>query len=148
MIEVYNDEYFMKQAMQEAQKAYEMDEVPIGAVVVSEKRIIARAHNQVQMLNDVTAHAEILAITSASNFLGNKYLHGCTLYVTIEPCTMCGGALRWSQIDKVIYGASDDKGGFMRFGKEFLHPKTKLEYGIMEEEIRAIMRTYFSSKRD
>lgn len=148
MIEVYNDEYFMKQAFIEAQKAFDRGEVPVGAVIVSNKQIIARAHNQTELLTDVTAHAEILAITAASSYLGNKYLQGCSLYVTLEPCIMCSGALRWAQLDKVIYGASDDKSGFMRFGKELLHPSTKLEFGVMHDACSQLMTQFFAKKRN
>ena len=147
MIEVYNDDYFMKQAIIEAQKARDIGEIPVGAVIVANKQVIARAHNQTELLTDVTAHAEILAITSASNHLGNKYLQGCTLYVTLEPCIMCSGALRWSQLSKVVYGASDDKSGFMRYGKELLHPSTKLEYGIKHEECSQLLKDFFEKRR-
>lgn len=148
MIEVYNDEYFMKQAYLEAQKAFESGEVPVGAVIVANKQIIARAHNQTELLTDVTAHAEILAITAASSYLGNKYLQGCTLYVTLEPCIMCSGALRWAQLDRVVYGASDDKSGFMRYGKELLHPATKLEFGVMHQHCSELMTSFFTLKRE
>jgi len=137
----------MKQALAEARKAMDFGEVPIGAVIVSQNQIIARAHNQTQQLNDVTAHAEILAITSASVFLGNKYLHDCTMFVTVEPCNMCAGALQWSQITRIVYGTEDEKRGFMKFGKEMLHPKTKLEFGILREECRALLQQFFSLKR-
>lgn len=147
MIEVYNDDYFMKQAIIEAQKASDNGEIPVGAVIVANKKIIARAHNQTELLTDVTAHAEILAITSASNHLGNKYLQGCTLYVTLEPCIMCSGALRWSQLSKVVYGASDDKNGFMRYGKELLHPSSKLEYGVRHEECSQLLQDFFEKRR-
>ena len=147
MLTVHGDDYYMKQALAEAQKAAEIGEVPVGAVIVSNKQIIARAHNQTQLLNDVTAHAEMLAITSAATYLGSKYLTDCTLYVTLEPCPMCAGALYWSQLTKVVYGASDDTRGFMRYGKELLHPKTKLEYGILHEECAAIIKDFFQAKR-
>ncbi len=147
MLGIYSDEYFMKQALAEARKAMDFGEVPIGAVIVSNNQIIARAHNQTQQLNDVTAHAEIIAITSASVFLGNKYLHNCTLFVTVEPCNMCAGALQWSQITRVVYGTEDEKRGFMRFGKEMLHPKTKLEYGVLREECRLLLQQFFALKR-
>lgn len=147
MLSIYSDEYFMKQALAEARKAMDFGEVPIGAVIVSHNQIIARAHNQTQQLNDVTAHAEILAITSASVFLGNKYLHDCTMFVTVEPCNMCAGALQWSQIARVVYGTEDEKRGFMKFGKEMLHPKTKLEFGILREECRSLLQQFFSLKR-
>ncbi len=147
MLSIHSDEYFMKQALKEAEKAYQQDEVPVGAVVVCNKQIIARSHNQTQLLNDVTAHAEIIAITSASNFLGAKYLNDCTLYVTLEPCIMCAGALYWSQIGKVVYGAADEKRGFMKYGKDLLHPKTKLAYGMFSEECEALLKKYFKKKR-
>jgi tRNA(adenine34) deaminase len=147
MLSIHSDDYFMGEAVKEALKAKEIGEVPVGAVVVSNKQIIARAHNQTQLLNDVTAHAEILAITGASNFLGAKYLHECTLYVTLEPCVMCAGALYWSQIAKVIYGSDDAKRGFMRYGKELLHPRTTLAYGIQHEKCRDLMREFFREKR-
>lgn len=147
MLSIYSDEYFMKQAIAEAQKAAEAGEVPIGAVIVCQNRIIARAFNQTEKLHDVTAHAEIIAITSASEYLGNKYLNDCTLYVTLEPCVMCAGALNWSQISKIVYGASDEKRGFMRYGKELLHPKTKLEFGISHDECSELVKTFFEKKR-
>lgn len=147
MIEVYNDAYFMKQALLEAKKAFEIGEVPVGAVVVCNKQIIARAHNNTELLNDVTAHAEVLAITAAANFLGSKYLNDCTMYVTLEPCTMCGGALSWAQLDRLVYGASDDKRGFMVHGKSVLHPKTKVEYGIMMEECSSLLKLFFQKRR-
>ncbi len=137
----------MRQAYYEAQIAFEKDEVPVGAVIACKNKIIARAHNQTQMLTDVTAHAEILAITSASTFLDNKYLKDCTLYVTVEPCVMCAGALFWSQIDRIVFAAPDDKRGFMKYGKELLHPDTKLEFGIMMEECSELMKTFFQAKR-
>ena len=121
--------------------------MPVGAVVVSQGLILARAHNSVELLRDVTAHAEIIAITAAMQHLDSKYLPECTLYVTLEPCPMCAGALKWSQIGRVVYGAADDKGGFMKFGKEMLHPKTTLEYGVMEHECSIIMKEFFAAKR-
>ncbi len=147
MIEVYTDDYFMKEALKEAQKAFDEDEVPVGAVVVCKKQIIARSYNQVEKLEDVTAHAEIMAVTAACNYLGSKYLDECTLYVTLEPCPMCAGALAHSHLGKVVYGAGDDKGGFMRFGKKILHPKTKLEFGIRHDECSKLLKTFFQSKR-
>ena len=147
MLNIYTDEYFMKQALQEAERAFEADEIPVGAVIVSNNKIIARAHNQTELLNDVTAHAEILAITSAASFLGSKYLSDCTMFITLEPCVMCSGALYWSQIGRVVYGADDDKKGFMRFGKEVLHPSTKLEFGIMYEECSQLLKDFFKTKR-
>jgi tRNA(adenine34) deaminase len=147
MLSVFSDVHWMKQALLEAQKAAIADEIPVGAVVVCNNRIIARAHNQTEMLNDVTAHAEILALTAAANHLGSKYLDECTLYVTLEPCVMCAGALAWAQLGKLVYGASDEKRGFMLHGKALLHPKTKLEMGIMAEESSEIMKSFFKTKR-
>jgi len=146
-MEMFSDEYFMKQALREAYLAAEQGEVPVGAVVVSQGMVLARAHNSVELLTDVTAHAEIIAITAAMQHLDSKYLPECTLYVTLEPCPMCAGALKWSQIDRVVYGAADDKGGFMKFGKEMLHPKTKLEFGVLQEECGAILKDFFAAKR-
>jgi len=137
----------MKQAILEAKKAFAKGEIPVGAVVVCENQIIARAHNQTELLNDVTAHAEMIAITAAADHLGNKYLHDCTLYVTLEPCPMCAGALGWSQVGKVVYGASDDKRGFMIYGKRMLHPKTKVEFGILNEECAELMSDFFAQRR-
>jgi tRNA(adenine34) deaminase len=147
MLTVFSDAHFMKQALQEAQAAFEKDEIPVGAVVVCRNRIIARAHNQTELLTDVTAHAEMLALTAAANALGSKYLDECTLYVTLEPCVMCAGALGWAQLGRLVYGASDDKRGFMRFGKELLHPKTKVEFGILTEECSDLMTLFFQNKR-
>ena len=148
MLSVHSDEYFMKQALVEAQKAFEEGEVPVGAVIVCEGRIIARAHNQTEMLTDVTAHAEILALTAASSYLGSKYLQDCTLYVTLEPCVMCAGALAWAQLGRVVYAASDDKRGFMLHGgKTLLHPKARLEMGIMQEECGQLVSSFFKGKR-
>lgn len=147
MLTVQSDEYFMKQAFIEAQKASMKGEIPVGAVVVSEGRIIARAHNQTEQLNDVTAHAEVLAITSASAYLGSKYLNECTLYVTLEPCCMCAGALAWAQLKRLVYAAQDDRRGFMRFGLPMLHPKTKVEFGVMNEECSKLMKDFFVSRR-
>lgn len=147
VMEIFSDEYFMEKAYQEAEKALELGEVPIGAVVVCNQTIIARAHNQIEMLNDVTAHAEILAITSASNYLSAKYLPDCTLYVTLEPCNMCAGAIRWSQLGKLVYGAADNKNGFMKFGKEMMHPKTKIAFGLLNEKCSGIIKDFFKQKR-
>ena len=146
-MEIFTDDYFMRQAVREAQEAFDQDEVPVGAILVSQNQIIARAHNSVELLNDVTAHAEMIAITSAMQALGSKYLPECTLYVTLEPCPMCAGALKWSQIGRVVYGADDDKGGFMRFGKEMLHPSTQLEFGVMHEECSVLLKSFFAEKR-
>jgi tRNA(adenine34) deaminase len=142
-----DEAYFMKQALIEANKAFEQDEIPIGAVIVWENKIIARAHNQTESLNDVTAHAEMIAITAAANTLGGKYLTECILYVTIEPCLMCAGALAWAQIGKVVYGASDEKKGFHLMAPKALHPKTELVSGVLESECRALMQAFFKKKR-
>ncbi|MGC9150669.1 MAG: nucleoside deaminase [Microbacter sp.] len=142
-----DDTYFMKQALIEAKKAFELDEIPIGAVIVWENKIIARAHNQTESLNDVTAHAEMIAITAAANTLGGKYLTECTLYVTIEPCLMCAGALAWAQIGKVVFGAPDEKKGFHLTAPQALHPKTFLVSGILENECRTLMQDFFRKKR-
>lgn len=147
MIQDKSDEYFMKEALKEAQKAFDKDEIPIGAVIVSEGKIIARAHNLTEQLNDVTAHAEMQAFTSAAEFLGGKYLHQCTLYVTIEPCVMCSGASYWTQIDRIVVGAKDDKRGASSLGVKLTHPKTKLKTGILEKECAELMREFFSQKR-
>ena len=137
----------MLQAIREAEKARDAGEVPVGAVIVVNNQIIARSHNQTQLLHDVTAHAEILAITTASSYLGSKYLKDCTLFVTLEPCVMCAGALYWSQIDRIVYGASDEKRGFMRYGKELLHPATKLEFGIRHDECAFLITEFFKERR-
>lgn len=144
---IFDDEYFMKKAYQEAEIAYAKNEVPVGAVVVVDNQIIARAHNLTELLNDVTAHAEMQAITAAANYLGGKYLHGCTLYVTIEPCQMCAGALYWSQISKIVYGARDDMRGCIALNTK-LHPKTVLVGGILEREAQELMRRFFIEKRN
>ena len=143
---IFTDEYFMKKALQEAEDAFDKDEIPVGAVVVINNRIIARSHNLTELLNDVTAHAEMQAITAAANFLGGKYLKNCTLYVTLEPCQMCAGALYWSQITKIVCGASDEKRGFRAMGAQ-LHPKTEIIFGIMEQECASIMTAFFKNKR-
>lgn len=147
MISNQDDAYFMKRALQEAEAAYEKGEVPIGAVVVINNQIIARAHNLTETLNDVTAHAEMQAITAAASFLGGKYLTDCTLYVTIEPCQMCAGALFWSQISKIIYGARDEQRGCIAL-KTKLHPKTKMKGGILEKECSGILKRFFIEKRN
>ena len=141
-----DDNFFMKQALIEAQKAYESDEVPVGAVVVVDQKIIARAHNLTERLTDVTAHAEMQAITSAANFLNGKYLKGCTIYVTLEPCVMCLGALYWSQLRRIVYGASDPKRGFLQANLS-PHPKTTVEKGVLEKEASELLNTFFRSKR-
>ncbi len=146
MENLFTDEYFMRIAFKEAITAFERDEIPVGAVIVCNNKIIAKAHNLTETLTDVTAHAEMQAITSAANYLGGKYLQDCTLYVTLEPCVMCGGALYWSQISKVVYGASDEKRGFKaKIGE--LHPKTEIVSGIMEDECGQLMKEFFQRKR-
>lgn len=147
MIEPFNDEYFMKKAFSEALIAYEKGEVPVGAVVVSNGKIIARAHNLTETLNDVTAHAEMQAITAAANLLGGKYLNDCILYVTLEPCTMCAGALGWSQISKVVFGAHDEKRGYKKYASEALHPKTEIVGGVLEVECSELIQEFFKQKR-
>ena len=143
---MFTDEYYMKMALQEAQIALEKDEVPICCVIVSNNRVIAKAHNLTEALNDVTAHAEMQAITSAANYLGGKYLQNCTLYVTLEPCVMCCGALNWSQISKVVIGARDEQRGFINKNLS-LHPKTELVTGVMENECSELVKNFFKSKR-
>jgi tRNA(adenine34) deaminase len=142
----FSDEYFMKKALQEAELAFEKGEIPVGALIVVDNKIIARTHNLTELLNDVTAHAEMQAITSAANFLGGKYLTGCTLYVTLEPCQMCAGALYWSQISKIVFGASDENRGFENMGTQ-LHPKTTLVRGVLAEEAANLMKSFFTGKR-
>lgn len=147
MILPFDDTYFMKKALQEAETAFEKGEVPIGAIIVVQDRIIARAHNLTERLNDVTAHAEMQAITAAANFLGGKYLADCTLYVTLEPCQMCAGALFWSQISRVVYAAKDTQRGFGVMGTK-LHPKTKIMGGILENEASDLLKRFFIQKRN
>jgi tRNA(adenine34) deaminase len=146
-MDFFNDEYFMRRALQQAEQAFNEDEIPVGAVVVSQNRIIAQAHNLTETLNDVTAHAEMQAITAAANLLGGKYLNECTLYVTIEPCVMCAGALGWSQIGRIVYGASDEKRGFRKFAPNVLHPKTEVVNGILENECGVLVKEFFQKKR-
>ena len=136
----------MKKALQEAEMAFEKDEIPVGAVIVINNMVIARTHNLTELLHDVTAHAEMQAITSAANFLGGKYLKGCTLYVTLEPCQMCAGALYWSQISKIVFGASDEKRGYQTLGTQ-IHPKTEVVSGVLEKECAALMTNFFQKKR-
>jgi tRNA(adenine34) deaminase len=143
----FDDTYFMKRALQEAETAFEKGEIPVGAIIVVENRIIARAHNLTEMLTDVTAHAEMQAITAASNFLGGKYLHNCTLYVTLEPCQMCAGALYWSQISNIVYGAKDEQRGCGAMGTK-LHPKTKIKGGVLEKEASQLMKQFFLERRN
>ncbi len=147
MLSIYSDEYFMKMAFKEAEKAFEAGEIPVGAIVVSQNKVIARAHNQTELLKDVTAHAEMLAVTSAANFLNSKYLADCTLYVTLEPCTMCAGALSWAQLGKLVYGASDIKKGFTCHDTPVLHPKTKVITGIMENDCSELLKSFFLQRR-
>ena len=144
---LYSDEYFMSEALKEARKALEKDEVPIGAVVVIENRIIARAHNLTETLNDVTAHAEMQAFTAASDFLGGKYLEECILYVTLEPCVMCAGAAFWTQLGKIVYGADDKKRGYKLIRENLLHPKTVVVAGILAEQSTALVKEFFKKKR-
>ena len=142
----FNDTYFMKKALQEAEMAFEKGEIPVGALIVINNTIIARSHNLTELLHDVTAHAEMQAITAAANYLGGKYLKDCTLYVTLEPCQMCAGALYWSQISKIVYGASDEQRGFVSMGTQ-LHPKTEVVSGILAEEAGALMKRFFAERR-
>ncbi|MDD3194989.1 MAG: nucleoside deaminase [Paludibacter sp.] len=142
-----NDEHYMKQALAEARAAFARDEVPIGAVIVCNDRIIARGHNLTETLTDVTAHAEMQAITAAAGFLGGKYLVGCTIYVTLEPCVMCAGALGWSQISRIVIGARDEKRGYQRFAPQALHPKAEVVFGVMEDECSALVKEFFRKKR-
>ena len=147
MLQPFDDNYFMKQALIDAQKAFDADEVPVGAVVVANNQIIARAHNFTEKLNDVTAHAEMQAITSAADYIGGKYLIDCTLYVTLEPCVMCAGALFWSQISRVVYGASDEKRGAGRVTPTIYHPKAIITAGVMADECSQIILDFFARKR-
>lgn len=144
---IMTDIDYMKQALAEAKKAYDEGEVPIGAVVVCKGRIIARAHNLTEMLNDVTAHAEMQAITAASTNISGKYLNDCTLYVTVEPCPMCAGAIAWAQLGKLVYGAEDEKRGYHRYAPDVLHPKTEVVSGVCADEATALMKEFFKSKR-
>lgn len=144
---MFDDNYFMNEALKEARKAYDADEVPVGAVIVANNRVIARAHNLTERLNDVTAHAEMQAITAAANAIGGKYLQDCTLYVTLEPCPMCAGALNWAQITRIVYGASDPKRGYHKFSEQMLHPKTVVQCGVMEQECSDIVKQFFNNKR-
>ena len=146
-MELFSDDYFMNEALKEAQKAFDSDEVPVGAVMVANNKIIARAHNYTERLNDVTAHAEMQIITAAANSIGGKYLNECTLYVTLEPCPMCAGALHWSQITKIVYGARDEKRGYTSVAPAILHPKTIVVNGVMEQECAALLKSFFQAKR-
>lgn len=147
-MDLYTDEYFMREALREARKAFDNGEVPVGAVVVSNNKIIARAHNQTEQLTDATAHAEMLAITSASNYLGSKYLNECILFVTLEPCMMCAGALHWTQMMKLVYGASDIQRGFSLSKSQILHPKTTVVKGVKQEECKTLVDDFFKRIRE
>ena len=147
VMEIYTDEYFMSQALIEAQKAFDKGEVPVGAVITYKNAILARAHNLTERLVDVTAHAEMQAITAAANALGGKYLTDCTLYVTVEPCVMCAGAIAWAQVSRVVFGAEDEKRGFRRYAPNALHPKTVVEQGLMADEAAALMKEFFKQRR-
>jgi tRNA(adenine34) deaminase len=144
----HNDEYWMKQALKEAEYAYRDDEVPIGSVIVCNNKAIGKGYNQTERLNDVTVHAEMIAITAAANYLGAKFLEECTLYVTIEPCPMCAAALRWARIGRVVYGAADPKAGYSQFGKKMFHPKTEISQGILEHDCGLLMTEFFKGKRE
>ena len=144
---MFSDDYFMKMALMEAEEALTEDEIPIGAVIVLNNKVIARGHNHTQLLNDVTAHAEMEAITAAANHLGAKYLNDCTLYVTVEPCVMCAGAIAWAQLGTLVYGASDPKRGFTTLNSPVLHPKTIVRSGVLGEECETIMKSFFEKKR-
>ena len=144
---IFDDSYFMRKALQEAELAYEKGEIPVGVVIVAKEQIIARGHNLTEMLNDVTAHAEMQAITSAANFLGGKYLQDCTMYVTLEPCQMCAGALYWSQISKLVFAAEDPERGYRKMGGK-LHPKTQVRNGILEEEAAGLLKRFFIERRN
>ena len=146
MINPFTDEYFMKKALQEAEMAFEKGEIPVGALIVIDNKVIARSHNLTELLHDVTAHAEMQSITAAANYLGGKYLTGCTLYVTLEPCQMCAGALYWSQISKIVFGARDEQRGFITLGTK-LHPKTTVASGIMANEAADLMKRFFAERR-
>lgn len=141
------DEQYMRKALAEAEAAFEAGEIPVGAVIVCKDKIISRAHNLTETLHDVTAHAEMQAITSAADCLGGKYLTDCTLYVTVEPCVMCAGAIGWAQIRRVVYGAADDKRGFTRYAPQALHPKASVTAGVLEEDCRRLMQSFFKSRR-
>ena len=147
-MEAPNEEFFMNEALKEAQKAFEAGEVPVGAIVVCQNKIIARAHNQTEQLTDATAHAEMLAVTAAANYLGSKYLDECTLYVTLEPCPMCAGALHWSQLQKLVYGATDAQRGYHLIKSLLLHPKTEVVKGISQEKSKALMDRFFQMIRE
>lgn len=147
MIEVHAEDYFMREALREAEKAFAEDEIPVGALVVGGNRIIGRGHNLTERLGDVTAHAEMQALTAAAGYLGGKYLDDCTLYVTLEPCVMCAGAAYWFQLGKIVFGAFDEKRGFTTLGSPVLHPRTEVKGGLMEPECRALLQEFFRNKR-
>lgn len=147
MLSIHSDEHFMRQAYLLAEQAYDEDEIPIGAVIVTDYQIIGKGYNQTERLQDPTAHAEMIAITAACDYLGFKYLQHCTLYVTIEPCAMCAGALRWSQMDRLVYGSEEPKVGFSNYQPSLLHPRTVISSGVMANECRALMQKFFASKR-
>jgi len=144
---IFDDEYYMREALKEAEKALELDEVPVGAVIVSGEKIIARTHNLTEQLNDVTAHAEMQAFTSASEYLGGKFLDECTMYVTLEPCVMCAGAAFWARITRLVYGADDEKRGYSLTGQHLLHPKTLVTRGVLEKECSSLLTSFFKNKR-
>lgn len=147
MILQTSDEHFMRQALKEAEQAFKADEVPVGMVIVCNERIIARGHNLTERLNDVTAHAEMQGITAAAEHLGGKYLKDCTLYVTLEPCVMCAGAMHWAQLGRVVFGAFDEKAGYRRIGGSLLHPKTQVTGGVLEAECADLLKAFFKRKR-
>jgi len=142
-----SDEYYMREALKEARKGFYADEIPVGAIIVCNDRVVARAYNNTEQLNDVTAHAEMLAFTSATATIGGKYLQNCTLYVTLEPCVMCAGAAAWTQIGRIVYGASDEKRGYSKISSSILHPKTKVTSGILAEECETLLKEFFAKKR-
>lgn len=146
-MELYTDEYFMREALKEAKKAFDISEIPVGAVVVCKNRIIARAHNQTEKLTDATAHAEMLAVTAAANYLGSKYLNECALYVTLEPCVMCAGALHWVQLQKLVFGASDIQRGYSLVSNPLLHPKTEVVKGVKADECKVLIDQFFKNLR-
>jgi tRNA(adenine34) deaminase len=148
LMELYSDEYFMREALKEAQKALDHDEVPVGAVIVWKNRIIARAHNLTETLNDPTAHAEMQAFTAATNAIGGKYLNDCVLYVTLEPCVMCAGAAYWTQLGKIVFGADDEKRGYTRIRENLLHPRTVVQGGVLKAECSQLLKTFFQQKRE
>lgn len=144
---IFDDEYFMREALKEAENAFAIEEVPVGAVIVSGERIIARSHNLTEHLNDVTAHAEMQAFTAASEYIGGKFLDDCTLYVTLEPCVMCAGAAFWTRISRMVFGAADEKRGYSLTGQHLLHPKTMVTKGVLEEECSTLLKSFFEKKR-